>query len=59
MKNKMAVMGIIRLSSQGKGRPSKKAVKKARGMPIHPTNRQEVSEKMKNAREPSIVLRRL
>jgi len=59
IKKRIAVMGIKRLSSIGTGRLSATAVKKARGMPTHPTNRQEGREKMRNAREPSIVLRRL
>ena len=59
MKNSAAVMGIKRLSSQGTGRLSAIAVKRARGRPTHPTNRQEGREKMRNAKEPSIVLHRL
>ena len=59
IKKKTAVMDITRLSSTGTGRLSAIAVKKARAMPIHPTNRQEEREKMRNARKPSIVLRRL
>jgi hypothetical protein len=45
MKNSTAVMGMKRLSSIGAGRLSATAVKRARGMPIHPTNRKEEEKK--------------
>jgi hypothetical protein len=59
IKNSAAVIGIKRLSSNGTGRLSTIAVKRASGRPIHPTNRQEGREKMINAKEPSTVLHRL
>ncbi len=54
-----AEMGITRLSSIGIGRLSTTAVKTASGMPIHPANKQDVREKMRNEMEPSTFFRLL
>jgi hypothetical protein len=59
IKNSAAVIGIKRLSSRATGRLSENAVKKASGKLIQPINRKEGREKMRNAKEPSMVLRRL
>ncbi len=59
IKNNAALTGIKRLSSNGIGRLSTIAAKRARGIPIHPTNRQDGRDKRMNAEDPSMVLYRL
>ncbi len=52
MKNIIEITCIKRLSSILTGRLSVIAFKRASGRPVAPTNKQDVREKIKNAKEP-------